>query len=48
MMTGGYGYTLHAYGSKQAYVDNYVVRRNVCYNGGPFLIGGGRPATASR
>ena len=48
MMTGGYGYTLHAYGSKQAYVDNYLVRRNVCYNGGPFLIGGGRPSHGIR
>jgi hypothetical protein len=48
MMTGGYGYTLHAYGSKQAYVDNYLVRRNVCYNGGPFLIGGGHPSHGIR
>jgi hypothetical protein len=43
-MTGGYGYTLHAYGSQQAYVDNYLVRRNVCYEAGLFLIGGGRPS----
>jgi hypothetical protein len=48
LMTGGYGYTLHAYGSKQAYVDNYLVRRNVCYNAGPFLIGGGRPSHGIR
>ncbi len=44
IMTGGYGFTLHAYGSKRAYVDNYLVRNNVCYNAGQFLIGGGRPS----
>jgi hypothetical protein len=44
IMTGGYGYTMHAYGSSRAYVDNYVVQGNVCYNGGAFLIGGGRPS----
>ncbi|MGA2618347.1 MAG: right-handed parallel beta-helix repeat-containing protein [Thermoguttaceae bacterium] len=44
IMTGGYGYTLHAYGSSRAYVDNYLVRSNVCYNGGAFLVGGGRPS----
>jgi hypothetical protein len=43
-MTGGYGYTLHAYGSSRAYVDNYLVRHNVCYDAGRFLIGGGRPS----
>lgn len=44
LMTGGYGYTLHAYGSKQAYVDNYLVEGNIAYDGGTFLIGGGRPS----
>jgi hypothetical protein len=44
IMTGGYGYTMHAYGSSRAYVDNYLVEGNVCYRGGPFLIGGGRPS----
>ncbi len=44
IMTGGFGYTLHAYGSKQAYVDNYLVRNNICCNAGLFLIGGGRPS----
>jgi hypothetical protein len=44
IMTGGYGYTVHAYGSSQAYVDNYVVEGNICYDAGPFLIGGGRPS----
>src|SRR5262249_21049126 len=25
IMTGGHGYTMHAYGSKRAYVDNYLI-----------------------
>ncbi|MGD0092656.1 MAG: right-handed parallel beta-helix repeat-containing protein [Planctomycetota bacterium] len=37
-------YTLHAYGSKNAYVDNYVAEENIVYDKGPFLIGGGRPS----
>jgi hypothetical protein len=37
-------YTLHAYGSERAYVDNFLVEENICYNKGPFLIGGGRPS----
>lgn len=37
-------YTLHAYGSERAYVDNFLVEENVCYSRGPFLIGGGRPS----
>ena len=37
-------YTLHAYGSEQAYVNNYLIEDNICYNKGPFLIGGGRPS----
>jgi len=44
IMTGGYGYTMHAYGSSQAYVDNYLIRDNIAYNGGLFLVGGGRPS----
>ncbi len=44
IMTGGFGYTMHAYGSSRAYVDNYLVEGNICYNGGTFLIGGGRPS----
>lgn len=44
IMTSGFGYTLHAYGSARAYVDNYLVERNIAYNAGPFLIGGGRPS----
>ncbi|MHC4329353.1 MAG: right-handed parallel beta-helix repeat-containing protein [Planctomycetota bacterium] len=37
-------YTVHAYGSERAYVNNFLVAENVCYNKGPFLIGGGRPS----
>jgi hypothetical protein len=37
-------YTLHAYGSSRAYVDNFLVEENICYGKGPFLIGGGRPS----
>jgi hypothetical protein len=48
IMTGGYGYTMHAYGSSRAYVDNYLARGNVCYSGGLFLIGGGRPSHGIR
>ncbi len=37
-------YTMHAYGSENAYVDNFLVEENICCNRGPFLIGGGRPS----
>ena len=37
-------YTLHAYGSERAYVNNFLVEDNIFYNKGPFLIGGGRPS----
>ena len=41
-------YTMHAYGSQRAYVDNFLVEENICYNKGPFLIGGGRPSNNIR
>jgi hypothetical protein len=44
IMTGGHGYTMHAYGSSRAYVDNFLIEGNIAYNGGSFLIGGGRPS----
>lgn len=44
IMTGGYGYTLHAYGSPRADVDNYLVEGNICYDANTFLIGGGKPS----
>lgn len=37
-------YTMHAYGSKRAYVNNFLVEDNIFYAKGPFLIGGGRPS----
>src|SRR5438309_1818301 len=43
IMTGGHGYTMHAYGSSRAYVDNFRLLQNIAYKGGSFLIGGGRP-----
>jgi hypothetical protein len=48
IMTGGYAYSLHAYGSKRAFVDNFRVQGNICYKVGPFLIGGGRPSHGIR
>jgi len=48
IMTGGYGYTMHAYGSENAYVDHYLVVGNIAYDGGTFLIGGGRPSKGIR
>jgi hypothetical protein len=44
IMTGGFGFSLHAYGSSRAFVDNYLVAGNICYDAGTFLIGGGRPS----
>jgi hypothetical protein len=44
IMTGGCGYTMHAYGSSRAFVDHYVAEGNICYDAGTFLIGGGRPS----
>lgn len=44
IMTGGHGYTVHAYGSKQAFVDNYLIEGNIIYNANTFLVGGGKPS----
>jgi hypothetical protein len=44
IMTGGHGYTMHAYGSSRAFVDNFLIEGNIAYSGGSFLIGGGRPS----
>jgi hypothetical protein len=35
-------YTMHAYGSSNAYLDNLRIEDNIAYDLGPFLIGGGR------
>jgi hypothetical protein len=44
IMTGGHGYTIHAYGSRNAYVDNFLIEGNIAYQAGTFLVGGGRPS----
>jgi len=41
-------YTVHAYGSDRAYVDNYLLTENIGYGKGPFLVGGGRPSHGIR
>ena len=40
----GGAYSMHAYGSGKAYVDNFVIEDNIAYERGPFLVGGGRPS----
>jgi len=40
IMTGGFGQTMHAYGSKRAYVDNYLITGNIAYAGARVLVGG--------
>ena len=37
-------YTMHAYGSKAADVDNYLITENIAYERGQFLVGSGRPS----
>jgi hypothetical protein len=37
-------YTMHAYGSAKADVDNYLVEDSIFYGTGKFLIGGGKPS----
>lgn len=37
-------YTMHAYSSSNAWVDNFLIENNVAYERGPFLVGGGRPS----
>jgi hypothetical protein len=37
-------YTVHAYGSSRAFVDNFVVEDNIADRRGPILVGGGRPS----
>jgi hypothetical protein len=44
IFTGGDGYTLHAYGSSRADVNNYRVEGNIAYDAHTFLIGGGKPS----
>lgn len=37
-------YTMHAYGSSRAFVNNFLVERCIFYDKGPFLVGGGKPS----
>lgn len=37
-------YTMHAYGSGKAFVDNFLIENNIAYGLSKFLIGGGRPS----
>ena len=48
IITGGFGQTMQAYGSKRAYVDNYLITGNIAYAGLRFLVGGGRPSRGIR
>lgn len=48
ILTGGLGYSLHAYGSRQAFVDHYRVEKNMAYDAGTFLIGGAQPSHGIR
>ncbi|HVE40659.1 MAG TPA: right-handed parallel beta-helix repeat-containing protein [Planctomycetota bacterium] len=40
----GGSYSMHAYGSKKAFIDNFVIEDNIAYERGPFLVGGGSPS----
>jgi hypothetical protein len=49
IMTGGHAYTLHAYGSDRAFVNNYWVKDNIAYAAADnFLVGGGRASRGIR
>lgn len=41
-------YTVYAFGSEKAFVNNYLFTENICYGRGPFLVGGGRPSRGIR
>jgi len=45
---GGGQYTMHAYGSAVAYVNNFLIENNIAYAPGHFLVGGGRPSHGIR
>lgn len=41
IFTGGYGWTMHAYGSPNAFIDNYRISDNITYaSHNDFLVGG--------
>ncbi|MBN1421169.1 MAG: hypothetical protein JXP34_20520 [Planctomycetes bacterium] len=41
-------YTMHAYGSSRASIDNFLIEDNIAYERGPFLVGGGSPSHGIR
>jgi len=41
-------YTMHAYGSSRAFIDNFLIEDNIAYERGPFLVGGGSPSHGIR
>jgi hypothetical protein len=41
-------YTMHAYGSSRAYVENLVLEDNIAFERGPFLVAVGRPSRSIR
>jgi len=49
VFTGGFGWSMHAYGSARAYVDNFTITDNITYDArNDFLVGGGRPSKGIR
>lgn len=41
-------YSMHAYGSARAYVNNFLIEQNIAYGPASFLVGGGRPSHGIR
>jgi hypothetical protein len=41
-------HTVYACGAEKAYVNNYLLTENICYERGPFLVGGVRPSQSVR
>jgi hypothetical protein len=44
IFSGGHGSNIHAYGSKEASVNKYLIESNICYNAGEFHVGGYKPS----
>ncbi len=44
----GGSYTMHAYGSSRAFINNYLIEDNVACERGTFLVGGGSPSSGIR
>lgn len=41
-------YSIYAFGTVRAYVDNFLIEDNIVQDRGPFLVGGGRPSHGIR